>query len=1358
MMIRVARHTLRVCMTLVGVVLILVAVFTVVARLGLPFVAGYKQEIEARVSDYLKSPVVVGELSLSWEGLGPRLRAQDVAVLDSDQRKVSLDELLIDLNLARSLLRGVAVIDELTLVGASLAVEADAEGQLHLHGMESVRGTAFESKDDTAYRKGVNVLAWLLNTNKVSLLDTQLTFIDVRAGRTLVVEDLNVRAENSGNLHRLRVELELPDALGGRLEAGIDLTGGAETLATSDGDLYLRAERLEVKTFSELLNLGRLLAFEQNSLAHIDAGVSVELWGRWENGRLVSAHGPVSSGEVLDTNTGDTLLRGFSAVLELASNGRERILTADKVRLTGPSDDTTIDSLTLAWSETAAIDGTTDTSADEPDSVSVSASSPSSPPASSGARGDWRVDARGTRLSISTASSLHASMLRLAHPRLAEALYDAKAGGWLHDWALSLGAQAGRPILSLQGSLDQLALSPVAGLPGAGPLNGRIDIVDLQGEVSLSADDMPLPWPAYTDRSLQLDTLKSVVTVDARDLQRIQLGADLALADGGIEMTTRLKATLVPGQSPHLDAQSSYALADLSEIKDWLPRRRMGPGLTRWLDRAVEGGVARNGSLLFFGRLSDFPFDEGEGVFRSSVDIEQGRLAYLSNWPVASDIEGKLELNGLMLTGHAEQASLDQFGITQTHVRIDDLLRPVLQLKGTGQGQVQQIINFANTGPLSSFLLPVLGDITGSGEAAMDLQLSYQMFRDNQPDGTPLPFSVDGAVFLKDNTIGLARAQINLTRVTGAIGFDENGICINDLRAHALGQPIIVDARTEGRARKATTYVSVAGALYGSEVLAHYGIPLDQFVRGASTWTIELSAPHSAARMSSEGLVLQARSDLVGTELMLPSPLRKGTSAATDFTLETAFRTGQSAQRWLVRHDHALHASAWVEEGSLDSLQLQIGPDSLPEALLDSREPGIRLQGEAGMVAIDGWVESIAGLIQSLPAADGEPVPILPVSAQLGIGNLQVGSSTFGPATLQMNSDDSYLNTVLQNQAFSGSVRFPREHWERNSVMRVRVSRLDSSLIAALASRTQMSPGSGADEEFSGELDPRRLPFVDLRISELTHEAHTLRDVALRAEPDVSGLTITTLGFAYQTMQLVGQGYWRLRDPQAVNPALTNQHMSRLNLVLQGDDFGEGLRYMGINDVISDGEGTLEAQLSWPGPLYLPRVADLDGNVRVLLERGSIIPLEPGAGRMVGLFALQALPRRLELDFKDMTGDGLAFQRIRGDIVIENGIADVGLIQLTGPVGVLDISGQSDLNRREFDQRITVLPRVSAALPVIGVISGGASAGIGALLATGLLKAIGIDLDRLGLRQYRLTGKWDEPSLKPVETDFRSRE
>lgn len=157
------------------------------------------------------------------------------------------------------------------------------------------------------------------------------------------------------------------------------------------------------------------------------------------------------------------------------------------------------------------------------------------------------------------------------------------------------------------------------------------------------------------------------------------------------------------------------------------------------------------------------------------------------------------------------------------------------------------------------------------------------------------------------------------------------------------------------------------------------------------------------------------------------------------------------------------------------------------------------------------------------------------------------------------------------------------------------------------------------------------------------------------------------------------------------------------------------------------------------------------------MERGSIVPLEPAAGRIVGLFALQALPRRLDLDFKDVTSDGLAFKSISGDIDIEDGIANVNLVQLNGPIGVVDVTGRSDLNAREFDQRITVLPRVSAALPIIGVISGGASAGIGALVATGILKVLGIDLDRIGLRDFSLTGTWDKPVFQSEKTDYSRR-
>jgi len=88
------------------------------------------------------------------------------------------------------------------------------------------------------------------------------------------------------------------------------------------------------------------------------------------------------------------------------------------------------------------------------------------------------------------------------------------------------------------------------------------------------------------------------------------------------------------------------------------------------------------------------------------------------------------------------------------------------------------------------------------------------------------------------------------------------------------------------------------------------------------------------------------------------------------------------------------------------------------------------------------------------------------------------------------------------------------------------------------------------------------------------------------------------------------------------------------------------------------------------------------------------------------LFAFQALPQRLGLDFSDVVNDGLAFSSLEGEAAIRGGVIDASLVRMEGPIGVVDVVGQTDLASQSFDQRITVLPRVSAALPIIGAISG----------------------------------------------------
>ena len=1328
MMIHVARHTLRVCMTLTGILLIVLALFTASARLGLPFLANYKGTVESRVSDYLKSPVEIGDLSFKWEGAGPLLQARQVTVLESDQRKVSLDELLIDLNLPKSLLRGVPVINELTLLGADLAIEADAQGRWRLHGMESVGANADSpaALESAKPGKGVDVMAWLLTASKVGLLDTRVSITDQRSDRTLLIEHLNIRAENSGKTHQLRLEMDLPGAGDRTLEAGIDLVGEAGSLAQSDGDLYLRTDALQLATVAELLSMAQAPESSRKLLAQLDSDVSMELWGRWQDGQLVSAHGPVRAASIVDTASGEELLQEASAILDLFVSSNSFALETDELLLQSAAGESRIEDLSVLLEKETA-EGS----------------------------GSWKVDARGKELSLTTLSGLPAAILSSLRPDIAQQLRDAAPQGWLRDWDIRIGQRSSGARLIAHADLDQLQWQPVGALPGIGPIDGRVDIDDLQGEMTLSADGMTLPWPAYSDTSLHLDTLKSVVTLDARDTQRVQIGADIAMSDAGIDTSTRLKATLVPGQSPHLDVQSQYEVADLTALKSWLPRRKMGASLQQWFDQAIEGGSASNGNLLFFGNVDEFPFRDGEGVFRSSMELSDGVLSFLPDWPAARDLNGTVELDGLTLEGRATDSRLGEFDIAQTRVSIADLTAAVLELEGTGRGKLQTVVDFANTGPLKNILEPVLNDVSGTGDVELDLQLSAQLYREHKTDTTvtdaPLPLSVDGSIFLKDNAIAFGRADMTLKKVNGAIGFDEHGIRINNLRARALDHPVIVSGITEGQGAAATTRVTINGALQGSEALAHYGSQLDQFLRGTSSWNIELTAPHSASRVAEEGVILRLSSDLVGTELLLPAPFYKSTATAAKVELQTAFREDQAVQEWKVNYADSLAVNATVREEELESLLIHVGQGEIPTSLLESAGPGIHLQGSVGTVAVDSWIESISKFIDSMPDEGEAPTPILPISAELDIESMQVGQRLLGPARVQLDSDDIYLNARLENRSVSGTARYPREHWSKETAMEVRLKQLDSTLFTALASRN--------DEEFlnavDDDLDPRLWPPVDARISNLTHGDYNVRDLVLRAQPDVSGLTITTLGFSYETATLVGQGYWRLRDPQNTNPVLAGKQMSHLNLVMQSNDFGEALQSMGLNDVLSEGQGSVEVDMSWPGPLYAPEVAEIDGSLNMLIERGNIIPLEPGAGRMVGLFALQALPRRLEFDFKDVTSEGLAFERITGDIKIHNGIADASLVQLTGPIGVVDVTGQSDIVNQEFDQRVTILPRVSAALPVIGVISGGATAGVGALIATGFLMAIGIDLDRLGLRDYSLTGKWDDPLFEAVDNDYR---
>ena len=1312
---KAAKVTSRWLVLFTAVCIILFAILLIIARIGLPLMAGYKGDIENRLSARLGNPVTIESLSVQWEGFGPKLHALGVSVSESQSRKVVLDEVILDLALGRSFVRGSPFINDLTLVGAELALETSKNGQFTLHGMAN---SGAPSKDSTAR---LDILSWLMSTDQASLLDARITFIDSDTQQRMRFQNVNVVAVNDGDLHKLRVDMQLPNELGEKIELGIDLTGSREAIRTAESQIHIKASNLKPNGWRDLhaSQLGGV-RLSTTGIARLDANVNFELWGYVSEGQLKNARGQLTVANAVNVDTGQKILDRIATdvVFDNTANGWQ--LAAESVDIENEGQITTVKDVLYQYK-----------------------------PSDSSA---WSLNAKGKTLSIDLATTLALSLFSQdANLPRARWLANARPSGKLYDWQAALALKDGKPNLSIYSLFNQVQLNTAGGVPGVKNLGGVIDLNNNLGIVTMQGKNMQLEIPNAFAKPLQLDELAGEMELDLQDPLRTFIKGNLMIDDKGLESATRLEVKLSPDATPHVFVQSQFTLDDIAAAKSYIPTKAIRPATTRWLNNALVSGEARNGEVIMFGHVGDFPYANNEGVFKIGFDLIDTSLTFLPTWPTAEKLQGRFEMNGTAMTGRASDGYLDSLRLSELDVRIDDIRNPYLRVKSTGASNLADLVSFANTGPLKRILSPALQDVTATGRSQMDLTVEMPLRRKKLADtvagasntvatSTPRRISglkVNGSLFLNNNTLKLGRANLQLNEVNGAYGFTHNSLRVNNLQATLFGRPVRIDGTTSGTGTNRIANLTLAGTIRAKDMLENYGIPLTEFVDGESQWTVNTSIPMNAATIKRNGLQIKATSSLVGTHLNLPKPLNKSPAFAKSMELGTTIRPTQSERLWSIKYDGKMHSLVRVDQGRMKSLAANFGQTAANSELKE----GIQIDGAVAELELDEWVKAINQLIDDLEPAETQR-PIIPVSANLDVDSFIGGVQSIGSGQLRANTDNEFINLLIENELINGTLRYPRKHWIPDTAVQVRLKHIDKRIVDAL--------NSGPQSDEQKLLDPRTLPPITARIDKVRWNLLNLSDLTLRTSPSVSGLNIDTIGFAYPNAQLIGTGYWRMRDPQQVNASLTGLHTTKIDLTLQSNNFGRTLDEIGYGGTLSEGEGVLLGSLVWPGPAYKPSVDTLVGELDIDLQKGRILKVDPGAAKLAGLFALHTIPRRLSLDFKDLVLDGLDYETVKGKVQLANGVAHTTLVQLNGSVGVVDIAGESNLISKTYNQRITVLPRVSAALPIIGVISGGATAGLGALFAGGLLKAVGLDFDRIGLREYTLTGSWENPDLTVV--------
>ena len=150
------------------------------------------------------------------------------------------------------------------------------------------------------------------------------------------------------------------------------------------------------------------------------------------------------------------------------------------------------------------------------------------------------------------------------------------------------------------------------------------------------------------------------------------------------------------------------------------------------------------------------------------------------------------------------------------------------------------------------------------------------------------------------------------------------------------------------------------------------------------------------------------------------------------------------------------------------------------------------------------------------------------------------------------------------------------------------------------------------------------------------------------------------------------------------------------------------------SDAKSYARANLQGSLSWQGEPATIDYPTLGGELKLQADDGQFLEIQPGFGKLISLMSLQALPRRIGLDFSDVFSKGFQFDHIGAEARIEDGLMGIKEFRMRGSAAEVQTTGEVDLARETQNLNVRVVPALgdsaATALVIVNPVAGVAAA------------------------------------------------
>lgn len=1269
-------------------VVVLVATLFAAARLLLPYADQYNAEIGERLSSYLNQPVLVRALDAEWHGWGPSLVLRDATLLDSmgEHPVLQLEKIRLGFDLFASIRQWQPVFSDITLVGVDLELARSEQGEFSVAGLSAGNNGASHSAEDT-----VLLMTWLFSQGQLALENSNITWRDkVGAGRLMHFSAVNFVLRNDGDRHQLDASLDLPRKLGKSLVLRVDMRGNP---------LQANGRRTQVYLAGEHVHLAEL--FETQSLAGVNVtanNATFQVWGQWRDGRLQQMKGNVS-------------VRGATLLQTTLSAGKTT-LSLDRI-----TSDFDWQRITNGWQFEAN------------DLLLVRQSRQWKPSRLSlkfveSAETGAEFNAFASFLQLEDVAQI-LNLFSVGGDSLLQPLAAIKPRGEIRD-AQIVWQSGESPRYHAYARLNNSSMNSWRAVPAAKKVDGELWLdSSAGGQVVLQRAAVTLDFPNLFRWPIDVDELSGNVAWQLDGENWRVIGRQLEASNEDVTASATLDvAKNNENPSPFMSLLVNVHDGDGSQVAHYLPTGIMSDASVSWLDEAVIGAKIVSGRSIFYGRLDAFPFEQGNGRFEVDFDVENASVNYAKDWPPVTGISANVRFLGRAMSVAVQKGKIFSSDIQHTTINIPDMsaVPMLLKIEGQVQGATQEKLDYMIASPaLYAAFAQHLQGMSAEGDSLLNLDLLL-------PIGNSDPVQVDGWLTMNDNTLSVSPLGQVLSGLDGRLAFFQAGLRAKNLKADLFGQSTQINISTDKSDFNPKIRIRAQGMFDAPDLAARYLPPIKDLLTGNGDWNISFDIPVGGGAVEKTDnqhvTVLQVNSNLNGVEVRLPAPFSKtaesvgGLKLRVDFPpkklplmrlnydgfVDAVFALGDMSLPKTLPGDGA------AENSFRGEVRFNGGAAELPEFA------GLRLAGWLDAVSLDDWRN-----LQIVSSdANSTRAPLLN-SADVAVRELKVYGQQLHNVRFKLATWGEGLQADIESKELKGRILIPNN--------------LQTDPLQADLNYWYVAEKDGG----GGELDPRTIPALDFRIADFHYKKSKFGSVRLETANVADGLRIEQLVMKPRSTTITARGGWYVRG---------KEQYSNLQMHVESRNVGHTLKALDYLRAIDKGHGGADLELKWPGSFFDVDASKMQGKLNMTMRDGYLLDVDPGAGRMFGMLSIQALPRRLLLDFSDVFKKGFGFDKLKGSFSIEDGDAYTSNLYMEGPAARVDIVGRTGLAQQDYDQLVTVTPHVSESLPVLGILAATPQVGAAILAIQKLFKPA---IDNATKNQYTITGSWNDPVIKKVK-------